>query len=133
MLRSARAKREAKLEGVKQKARLRFATRFGARRQPRGAPDRACARLTRACAPATQLRETCLARVRDSRASVLASLRARAAAGGGAPGADAAAVGAHLRQLVADELQRGLSADGAGARPRAPAGRAGCGVASARR
>jgi hypothetical protein len=38
MLRSARAKREAKLEGVKQKARLRFATPFAARRQPRGAP-----------------------------------------------------------------------------------------------
>ena len=38
MLRSARAKREAKLEGVKQKARRRFAARFAARRQPRGAP-----------------------------------------------------------------------------------------------
>ena len=113
--------RENKLEAMRQKAR---------RIRAPAAPRAACAARLLAStwphaspSPRAQLRKACLARVRASRTELLASLRARGAAGDAAHVDDGPELGAHLRQLLAEELHRGADGGMAGARLRAPAGR----------
>ena len=123
--------RENKLEAMRHKARLRAAD--AARLPPLRVRHRRCG-LTPRRPPLSQLRKACLARVRASRTTLLASLRARGAVGDAAHVDDEGPeLGAHLRQLLAEELQRGGVAGGAGARARAAGACFGRGAGLARR